>query len=35
MISDFVIWDLEHPAEFSYRIGFNPIYKRIFGGSFD
>ena len=34
MIADLAIWDLEHPSEFSYRIGFNPLYKRIFGGSY-
>lgn len=33
MIADLAIWDLEHPSEFSYRIGFNALYKRIFGGS--
>ena len=30
--ADLAIWDIEHPAELSYRIGFNPLYKRIFGG---
>ena len=33
MIADLAIWNLEHPSEFSYRIGFNALYKRIFGGS--
>ena len=33
MIADLAIWNLEHPSEFSYRIGFNGLYKRIFGGS--
>jgi imidazolonepropionase len=23
------IWDIEHPAELVYRIGFNPLYRRI------
>jgi len=30
--ADLAIWDVEHPAELSYRIGFNPLHKRIFGG---
>ncbi len=30
--ADLAIWDVAHPAELSYRIGFNPLYKRIFGG---
>ncbi len=30
--ADLAIWDVEHPAELSYRIGFNPLNKRIFGG---
>ncbi len=30
--ADLAVWDVKHPAELSYRIGFNPIYKRIFGG---
>ena len=33
-IADLCIWDAEHPAELSYRIGFNPLYQRIFGGAF-
>ncbi|VVT22514.1 Imidazolonepropionase [Hoeflea sp. EC-HK425] len=31
--ADLAIWDVEHPAELAYRIGFNPLYKRIFGGA--
>ncbi len=31
--ADMVVWDVNHPAELSYRIGFNPLHKRIFGGS--
>ncbi len=31
--ADLAIWDVEHPAELSYRIGFNPLWKRIFGGA--
>ena len=30
--ADLAIWDAEHPAELAYRIGFNPLHKRIFGG---
>ena len=30
--ADLAIWDAEHPAELSYRIGFNPLWKRMFGG---
>ncbi len=30
--ADMVVWDVDHPAELSYRIGFNPLHKRIFGG---
>ena len=30
--ADFAIWNVEHPAELSYRIGFNPLHQRIFGG---
>ncbi len=32
MKADLVIWNIEHPSELSYRIGVNPIFKRIFGG---
>ncbi|MBO9447618.1 imidazolonepropionase [Ruegeria sp. R14_0] len=30
--ADLAVWDVSHPAELSYRIGFNPLHKRIFGG---
>lgn len=30
--ADLAVWDIEHPAELSYRIGFNPLYKRFYGG---
>lgn len=30
--ADLCVWDVEHPAELAYRIGFNPLYKRYFGG---
>lgn len=32
MRGDLAIWDVERPAELSYRIGFNPLHKRVFGG---
>jgi len=31
--ADLAIWDVTDPAELSYRIGFNPIHARIFGGT--
>lgn len=31
--ADLAIWNVEHPAELSYRIGFNALEKRIFGGA--
>ena len=31
--ADLCIWDVKHPAELSYRIGFNPLHQRIFGGT--
>lgn len=33
MRADLAIWNVDHPAELSYRIGFNSLQKRIFGGS--
>ena len=30
--ADLAIWDVEAPAELAYRIGFNPLHRRIFGG---
>ncbi|MGH6761659.1 MAG: imidazolonepropionase [Phyllobacterium sp.] len=32
--ADLAIWDIRHTAELSYRIGFNPLHTRIFGGQF-
>jgi imidazolonepropionase len=29
---DLAIWDVAHPSELSYRIGFNPLHERVFGG---
>ncbi|EEE46609.2 imidazolonepropionase [Roseibium alexandrii] len=31
--ADLAIWNVQHPAELSYRIGFNALEKRIFGGA--
>ena len=33
MRADMAVWDIKHPAELAYRIGFNPLHSRIFGGS--
>ncbi len=30
--ADLAIWDVEHPAELAYRIGFNPLHARMVGG---
>ena len=30
--ADLAIWDVSHPSELAYRIGFNPLHTRIFGG---
>ena len=29
---DLAIWDIEHPAELVYRMGFNPLHARIWSG---
>jgi imidazolonepropionase len=31
--ADLAVWDAAHPAELAYHIGFNPLYRRVFGGS--
>ena len=28
----FALWDIERPAELVYRIGFNPLHRRVWGG---
>ncbi|MDH3666514.1 MAG: imidazolonepropionase [Paracoccaceae bacterium] len=33
MRADLAIWDVAHPAELAYRVGFNPLHHRIFGGA--
>jgi imidazolonepropionase len=30
--ADLCVWNVEHPAELAYRIGFNPLHQRYFGG---
>nr|WP_103224384.1 imidazolonepropionase [Roseibium marinum] len=34
MRADLAVWDVAHPAELTYRIGFNALHKRIFAGAF-
>jgi imidazolonepropionase len=29
--AEFAIWDVEHPAELAYRIGDNPLFRRMVG----
>jgi imidazolonepropionase len=33
--ADLCLWDADHPAELSYRIGATPLHARIFGGQLD
>ena len=33
MRADMAVWNIKHPAELAYRIGFNPLHSRIFGGT--
>jgi imidazolonepropionase len=30
-VANFAIWNVKHPAELSYRIGFNPLHERLTG----
>jgi imidazolonepropionase len=30
--ADLAVWNIDHPAELSYRIGFNPLHQRLFSG---
>lgn len=32
---DLAIWNVERPAALAYRIGFNPLHARVFGGKID
>ncbi|MFV2038288.1 MAG: imidazolonepropionase [Paracoccaceae bacterium] len=31
--ADLAVWDVQGPAELAYRIGFNPLHRRILGGA--
>ncbi len=31
--ADFAVWDVESPAELVYRLGFNPLYRRVYKGA--
>jgi imidazolonepropionase len=31
-LCDLAVWDIERPAELVYRIGFNPLYRRMWRG---
>ncbi|HRO12489.1 MAG TPA: amidohydrolase family protein, partial [Amaricoccus sp.] len=31
--ADLAVWDVAHPAELSYRIGFNPLHRRLVEGT--
>lgn len=33
--ADLAIWDIERPAELVYRMGFNPLWKRVWHGQQD
>ncbi len=30
-VANFAVWNVNHPAELAYRIGFNPLHERILG----
>ena len=30
--ADLAVWDIDSPAELSYRMGFNPLQMRIWRG---
>jgi imidazolonepropionase len=32
---DLAIWDMERPAELVYRLGFNPLYRRVWRGAWE
>ena len=33
MRADLAIWDVDHPRALAYRMGFNPLSERLFGGA--
>jgi imidazolonepropionase len=30
--ADFALWNVDDPAELVYRLGFNPLWQRVFRG---
>ena len=32
--ADLAVWNVSHPSELAYHIGFNPLKQRIFGGAY-
>jgi imidazolonepropionase len=32
-LAHFALWDIERPAELVYRIGFNPLHRRVWSGA--
>ena len=30
--ADLAVWNVEHPAELAYNIGFNPLHSSFFAG---
>lgn len=32
LAADFIVWDIQHPAELAYQVGVNPIKQRVFAG---
>jgi imidazolonepropionase len=30
---DLALWNIERPAELVYRMGFNPLHARVWGGT--
>jgi imidazolonepropionase len=31
--ADLAVWNIKHPSELAYRIGFNPLHQRVFAGA--
>lgn len=31
--ADFLVWDIQHPAELAYQVGINPIQQRVVAGA--
>lgn len=32
LAADFIVWNIQHPAELAYQVGVNPIKQRVFAG---